>query len=94
MSERQSEMVAFFLCSFFRWRFASIRTHPGFLKASDNCIIRYTIKFIYFPKLCWLFFWEYVFIIVYLIFKVLEDSSPQQQEGWLTAGKKISSLFD
>jgi hypothetical protein len=70
MSGRQSEMVAFFLCSIFQVKlkleWSSVRTHPGFLKASDNCIIRYTIKFIYFPKVCYLFFWEYVFIIVYL----------------------------
>ena len=46
---------------------------------------RYTIKFNYFPKLCWLFLWEYVFIIVYLIFEIIRRH-PASAAGELTAG--------
>jgi hypothetical protein len=41
--------------------------YQGTPDGKDFLYNRYTINLYYFPKLCWLFFWEYVFIIVYLI---------------------------
>ena len=59
--------LPFFVCNFFRWSWSSITPHPGFLKANNNSINRYTIKFNYFQKVCYLFFGKCFFIIVYLI---------------------------